>query len=141
LVIRCVLDLYGRVLIFFNLSEIETADAEIEVFRRAFEYAGEGSPIVHTDRGLAYTAKQFNNFLVLCEVIRSMSRTGTPYDNAPMERWWNGFKTHWVDRHSILKTYEEFEALAKEESHYFNHLDRSLARNALTPIECRNEGA
>ncbi|MFC6206282.1 transposase, partial [Levilactobacillus tongjiangensis] len=136
-----VLDLYGRVLIASNLSKTETADAEIEVFRRAFEYAGDVNPIVHTDRGSAYTSKQFNNFLVPYEVTRSMSRPGTPYDNAPMERWWNEFKTHWMDRHPMPKTYEGFEALVKEGIHYFNHLDRSPARNDLTPVEYRNEAA
>ncbi|WP_367294846.1 IS3 family transposase [Levilactobacillus yonginensis] len=136
-----VLDLYGRVLIASNLSKTETADAEIEVFRRAFEYAGDVNPVVHTDRGSAYTSKQFNNFLVPYEVTRSMSRPGTPCDNAPMERWWNEFKTHWMDRHPMPKTYEEFEALVKEGIHYFNHLDRSPARNDLTPVEYRSEAA
>jgi len=134
-----VLDLYGRVLIASNLSTTETAAAEIQVFQRAFEYAGEVHPLVHTDRGAAYTSKSFNNFLAGHEITRSMSRPGTPYDNSPMERWWNEFKTHWMDRHPMPTTYQEFKALVNEGIHYFNHLDRSPARNDLTPVEYRNE--
>ena len=136
-----VLDLYGRVLIASNLSITETAAVEIQVFQRAFEYAGEVHPLVHTDRGAAYTSKAFNNFLARHEITRSMSRPGTPYDNAPMERWWNEFKTHWMDRHPMPTTYQEFKALVNEGIHYFNHLDRSPARNDLTPIEYRNGAA
>jgi len=136
-----VLDLYGRVLIASNLSTTETAAAEIQVFQRAFEYAGEVHPLVHTDRGAAYTSKDFNNFIAGHEATRSMSRPGTPYDNSPMERWWNEFKTHWMDRHPMPTTYQEFKELVNEGIHYFNHLDRSPARNDLTPIEYRNGAA
>jgi len=136
-----VLDLYGRVLIAANLSNTETAAAEVQVFQRAFEYAGDVHPLVHTDRGSAYTSRSFNELLARHGVIRSMSRPGTPYDNAPIERWWNEFKTHWMDRHPMPSTYKEFKELVDEGIHYFNYLDRSPARNDLTPVEYRNEVA
>lgn len=134
-----VLDLYGRVLIASNLSTTETAAAEIQAFQRAFDYAGDVHPLVHTDRGAAYTSRAFNNFLAEHGATRSMSRPGTPYDNSPIERWWNEFKAHWMDRHPMPTTYREFKALVIEGIHYFNHLDRSPARNDLTPVEYRNE--
>nr|WP_211089124.1 IS3 family transposase [Levilactobacillus tujiorum] len=136
-----VLDLCGRRLIASFLSTTETAVAEIEVFKKAFEEAGDVHPLVHTDRGAAYTSKDFNDFLSEHKVIRSMSRPGTPYDNAPMERWWNEFKGHWMARHPMPKTYQEFIALVDEGIHYFNYLDRSPKRNDLTPVEYWNEAA
>jgi len=136
-----VLDLYGRVLIASNLSTTETSAAEIQVFQRAFDYAGDVHPLIHTDRGAAYTSRGFNNFLAGHGITRSMSRPGTPYDNSPIERWWNEFKTHWMDRHPMPATYQEFKALVNEGIHYFNYLDRSPARNDLTPVEYRNEAA
>ncbi len=81
-----VLDLYGRHLIAHKLSETETTNAEVQVFQRAFNFAGDVHPVVHADRGSAYTSGVFNNFLAQHEVTRSMARSGTPYDNAPMER-------------------------------------------------------
>ena len=136
-----VLDLYGRVLIASNLSTTETAAAEVQVFHRAFEYAGDVHPLVHTDRGSAYTSRSFNESLARHGVTRSMSRPGTPYDNAPMERWWNEFKTHWMDRHPMPSTYKEFKDLVDKGIYYFNYLDRSPARSDLTPVEYRNEVA
>ncbi|WP_395267230.1 integrase core domain-containing protein [Lactiplantibacillus plantarum] len=73
------------------------------------------------------------------EVTRSMSRPGTPYDNAPMERWWNEFKVRWIARHARPATYKELAALVEEGITYFNQLDRSPARNDLTPAEYWNK--
>lgn len=108
------LNLYGRHLIAHKLSETETSNAEIQVFQRAFNFAGDVHPLVHTDRGSAYTSSAFNQFLAQHEVTRSMSRPGTPYGNAPMERWWNEFKVRWIERHVRSATYKELVALVEE---------------------------
>ena len=136
-----VLDLYGRRLLSYNLSATETSAAEIETFQRAFDAAGDVHVIVHTDRGSAFTPGAFNNFLARYNVVRSMSRPGTPYNNAPMERWWNEFKLRWMDRHPLAKTYEELEQLVEEGIEYFNHHNRSAQRNGLTPDEYWGEAA
>ncbi|WP_035456676.1 IS3 family transposase [Loigolactobacillus coryniformis] len=136
-----VLDLYGRLLLAHNLSITETSAAEIEVFQRAFDRVGDVHPLIHTDRGSAYTSGAFNNFLGRYDVIRSMSRPGTPYDNAPMERWWNEFKLRWMERHPMPKTLQELEKLVEEGIEYFNHHNRSAQRNGLTPDEYWNEAA
>ena len=70
-----------------------------------------------------------------------MSRPGTPFDNAPMERWWNEFKLRWMDRHSMPKTLQELEKLVEEGIEYFNCHNRSAQRNGLTPDEYWNEAA
>lgn len=134
-----VLDLYGRHFIAYELSRTENAAAETRLFEKAFDFAGDVHPMVHTDRGPAYTSKMFNDHLAGHGVTRSMSRPGTPYDNAPIERWWNEFKVRWMDRHAMPTTYQEFVALVEAGIHYFNHLDRSPARNDLTPAEYWNE--
>lgn len=134
-----VLDLYGRRLLSFNLSETETSAAEVQVFQRAFEASGEVHPLVHTDRGSAYTSGAFSHFLESHNVRRSMSRPGTPYDNAPMERWWNEFKLRWMGRHPMAKTYQELVRLVEEGIQYFNHHNRSAQRNGLTPDEYWDE--
>lgn len=134
-----VLDLYGRRLLSSNLSDTETSSAEIQVFQRAFAASGEVHPMVHTDRGSAYTSGAFNHFLELHKVKRSMSRPGTPYDNAPMERWWNEFKLRWMERHPMAKTYQELVKLVEEGIVYFNHHNRSAQRNGLTPDEYWSE--
>lgn len=41
--------------------------------------------ILHTDQGPVYASKDFNKILPLYHIIHSMSRAGTPTDNAAME--------------------------------------------------------
>ena len=41
--------------------------------------------ILHSDQGAVYSSKKYNELLPMYNVIRSMSRAGTPTDNAAME--------------------------------------------------------
>lgn len=41
--------------------------------------------VLHSDQGSVYTSKDFNELLPMYNVVRSMSRAGTPRDNAAME--------------------------------------------------------
>src|SRR5699024_7892338 len=100
---------------------------------------GKVPSLIHTDRGSAYTSRAFNHFINQFEITRSMSRPGTPYDNAPMERWWNEFKLRWMARHPRAKTYQELITLVESGIEYFNHDNRSAQRNGLTPDEYWNE--
>lgn len=134
-----VLDLYGRKLLTYTLSETETSKSQVQLFKQAFSMVSCVQPLIHTDRGSAYTSGAFNNFLNQFNIKRSMSRPGTPYDNAPMERWWNEFKLRWMERHETPKTYQELIKLVESGIEYFNHYDRSTKRNGLTPDEYWNE--
>lgn len=130
-----VLDLYGRRMLAFNITATETAEAEIEVFKRVFDGAGDVHPMVHTDRGSAYTAHAFEDYIKTLDVVRSMSRPGTPWDNAPIERWWNEFKLRWMESHPRPKTLAELTTLVAEGIEYFNHESRTAGRNGQTADE------
>lgn len=41
--------------------------------------------ILHSDQGSVYSSKAFNELLPMYGIVRSMSRAGTPTDNASME--------------------------------------------------------
>ena len=45
----------------------------------------EQTTILHSDRGSVYSSKNFNELLPMYNIIRSMSRAGTPTDNGAME--------------------------------------------------------
>ena len=53
----------------------------IELKKRHPEYR----MILHTDQGSVYASKAFNELLPMYNIARSMSRAGTPTDNAAME--------------------------------------------------------
>lgn len=54
-----------------------------------------------------------------------MPHSGTPYDNAPMERCRNEFKLRWMASHQMAKTYKELVQLVEAGINYFNHHNRS----------------
>ncbi|NBH15545.1 transposase [Lachnospiraceae bacterium] len=51
-----------------------------------------GELILHSGRGFQYTSKAFVEFCESVHMTQSMSRAGYPYDNAPIERYFNTLK-------------------------------------------------
>ena len=52
------------------------------MFEQARMKEGALAPLIHTDRGAAYTSKAFNQYLVVNDAQHSYSAPGTPADNA-----------------------------------------------------------
>lgn len=137
--LHVVLDLYGRYVLSYHISPTETAEAAIEVFKRATKQAGTFAPMIHTDRGAAYTSKDFNNYLTSHNSRHSLSAPGTPADNAVIEHYWGDFKYIWMAHHPHPQTLTELEALVKQGVEYFNTVEISSKRNNLTAEDFRNE--
>lgn len=81
-----------------------------------------GELILHSDQGSQFTSKAFVEFCEAVHVTQSMSKAGYPYDNAPMERYFNTLKSELI----YLYEYDTEEALyqAVEEFAYveYNHV-------------------
>ena len=52
--------------------------------------------ILHSDQGVQFTSWDFVNFCKDNNVIQSMSKAGCPYDNAPMEGYFNTLKSELI---------------------------------------------
>lgn len=135
--LSAVIDLYGTYVLSFNVSETETTSAAIKTFERAYQNTGNPEDVlVHSDRGTAYTSGAFKNYLGHHNARRSMSRPGTPYDNAIMEKFWNDFKVEWWDKQHSYTLKEAIEAI-KAGIDYFNLMRRSETINGHTPEDFR----
>ena len=53
--------------------------------------------ILHSDQGSQFTSKVFVEYCMKHHIQQSMSRAGCPYDNAPMERFFNTFKNEFYN--------------------------------------------
>lgn len=51
-----------------------------------------GELLLHSDQGIQYTSKAFTDFCESEQITQNMSKAGYPYDNAPMERYFNTLK-------------------------------------------------
>lgn len=83
--LHVILDLYGQYPISYFISPTENTEAVIKVFELAKQTAGHLAPMIHTDRGAAYTSENFNHYLARNNCLYSYSAPGTPADNAVIE--------------------------------------------------------
>ena len=79
--------------------------------------------VLHTDQGSVYSSKSFNELLPLYNIVHSMSRAGTPTDNAAMEA-----STDWL----APITYE-----VEKYIRFFNEERPAYSLNYLTPKQYR----
>ena len=66
-----------------------------------------GELILHSDQGSQFTSNGFAEFCESVHVTQSMSKAGYPYDNAPMEGYFNTLKSEMI----YLCEYDAEEAL------------------------------
>ncbi len=88
--------------------------------------------ILHTDQGAVYSSKSFNELLPLYNIVHSMSRAGTPTDNAAMEAINGWIKAEMFSDLHITSN----ETIEKEISRYiafFNEERPAYSLNYLTP--------
>ena len=91
--------------------------------------------ILHTDQGSVYSSKEFNEVLPLFNITRSMSRAGTPTDNAAMESINGWIKTEMkLDFHLIG---DDIEREIEEYIKFYNEERPAYALYYLTPKEYR----
>lgn len=139
--VHVVMDLYGRYILSYNISATETATSAIEAFKRAFKVEPGAQPIIHTDRGAAYCSRAFNDYLAEQNCIHSMSHPGHPWENSPIERWWNDFKLVWLAKRARSKSLSELEQSVQQAIKYFNTERAYASKNGLTAEKFRAQAA
>ena len=89
-----VLDLYGRKVVGFALSDSPDSELTKQALASAFERRGQPKDVMfHSDQGCHYTSLAFRQLIWKYQIKQSMSRRGNCWDNAPMERFFRSLKT------------------------------------------------
>ena len=134
-----IIDLHDRSVIASITDRHITSDLAIRTLQKALESQPtiKGELILHSDQGAQFTSKAFVEFCESVHVTQSMSKAGYPYDNAPMERYFNTLKSELI----YLYEYDTEEALyqAVEEFAYveYNHVRPHSFNGYLTPYQAR----
>lgn len=86
-----ILDLHDRSIVASITDKHITSDLAIRTLKKALESQKtiKEKLILHSDQGSQYTSKEFTQFCKEVGITQSMSKAGCPYDNAPMERYYN----------------------------------------------------
>lgn len=88
-----ILDLYDRSIVSSVTSSKINSELAIKTLKSALKNFRKSRKIIlHSDQGSQFTSKSFIEFCSKNNVVQSMSRAGCPYDNAPMERFFNTLK-------------------------------------------------
>jgi hypothetical protein len=88
-----IIDLYDRsVIATVNGAHITTELALRALLIAVKRHKPAKGLILHSDQGSQFTSKEFVRSCEALFIQQSMSRTGCPYDNAPIERYFNTLK-------------------------------------------------
>lgn len=94
--------------------------------------------ILHSDQGSQFTSLDFTEFCKTHDIRQSMSRAGCPYDNAPMERFYNTLKHELIHPYHFHDDETLDEAIYKYSYVTYNHHRPHTYNNWRTPFEARS---
>jgi transposase InsO family protein len=134
-----IIDLYDRSVIASITDKKITADLARRTLQKALNSQSsiDGSLILHSDQGSQYTSKEFVDFCESVGVIQSMSKAGYPYDNAPMERYFNTLKNELINQHEYRTEAELYESIEEFAYVTYNHVRPHSYNGYRTPFEVR----
>ena len=134
-----ILDLHDRCVISSITDRSITAELAKRTLEKALLSQAEikGVLILHSDQGSQYTSKEFVEYCESVNVTQSMSKAGYPYDNSPMERYFNTLKNELIYQHDYKSEQELYEAIESFAYVAYNHVRPHAYNNYRTPFEAR----
>jgi transposase InsO family protein len=135
--LAAVLDAYSRRCIGWNLARYIDARLPLAALKMALQTRSfrPGQLMHHSDQGVQYACYDYVHVLEQQQIIISMSRPGTPYDNARMERFMRTLKYEEV----YLNDYDTFAEVRSSMEHFieavYNHKRLHSALGYLPPAE------
>lgn len=131
-----IIDLYDRSAIASVNSNYINTELAIDTLKKALEQEHYPQVILHSDQGVQFTSWEFVNFCKDNKITQSMSKAGCPYDNAPMERFYNTFKNSFYNLTSF-SSIEMMDELTMKYINWYNYVRPHSYNNYLTPMEAR----
>jgi len=135
-----ILDLYDRSVVATLNSKFIDAELAVNTLVEALKSNKISNPIIfHTDQGAQFASRRFINFCEENNIIQSMSRAGNPYDNSPMERFYNTFKSELIKQYTFETDEELNEAVNDYVFDWYNYRRPHSYNEGLTPFEARHK--
>ncbi len=134
-----IIDLHDRSVVASITDRHITSDLAIRTLKKALDSQKSVSPnlILHSDQGSQYTSKDVTDFCLSVGVTQSMSKPGYPYDNAPMERYFNTLKNEEINIHDYHHEDDLYHAVEHFAYVKYNHVRPHSFNNYLTPFHAR----
>ncbi len=132
-----IIDLYDRSVVASETGKWITSELAIKTLQKAL--AAQRTPprelILHSDQGSQFTSL---NFVLYCQehgIQQSMSRAGCPYDNAPMERYFNTLKNEMIYHYSYRTEAQLYTAVSDFAYLWYNLIRPHSFNGGLPPAK------
>lgn len=136
----CFLDLFNNEILEWNVGETETMDLILPPLRRLLKHkkmSTENPMLLHSDQGSQYSSAGYVSLLKQYNVIQSMSRAGTPRDNAVMESIFGWFKDFLRYEYLRKSSDDDIHSILSEAVYEFNTYRPSCKLNYISPVQFR----
>lgn len=135
-----ILDLYDK----SNVATLNSKRIDAALAIKTLKLALDKIPkkdelILHSDQGTQFTSQAFTEFCEQNRVTQSMSKSGCPYDNSPMERFYGTLKHELINKHKFETDDIMNRKISDHIFGYYNHIRPHSANGDLTPFEKRNK--
>lgn len=129
------IDLYSRLVVGYSMADHLKSDLVRESFVMALGARETSSElIVHTDRGVQYTATEFRTLIKNLELNQSMSRKGNCYDNAYVESFFAQMKKE-LDQKTFQTKRDAKLAILDFINNWYNNKRIHSALDYISPID------
>lgn len=127
-------DLYDGFIVAYKTSERNDNQLVLQTLKQAKRQAADGL-ILHSDQGFQYGSTAYLSLNKEYGISPSMSRAGTPLDNAPAESFFAVLKTECIYRQKI-QSFAQANTMINQFIYFYNY-QRIQLRTKLTPYEKR----
>lgn len=122
-------DLHTGMIESAEIGKSATLVTVIKMLEKIKDKAIPEGTIFHSDQGSLYNSLKFQKILKENNFIQSMSRKGTPIDNAPMESFFSTLKSEVI--YNPLVKIENYEDLIKELEEYIEYYNNERIQKKL----------
>ena len=144
LYLAAVIDAFHRKVVGWSMSERITEKVAIDAMEQAVGREGppdDGSLVFHDDQGAQYTSRSFQRCLDSHGIVQSVSRPGTPLDNAVAESFFKTLKRELVKERSYGTRDEAKQDIFKYIELYYNRVRMHSTLGYMSPVEYERQYA
>lgn len=132
--LNCVMDLFSRKIIAWNLSDSLNTDSVVYTIEVAKSRRPLATPLIlQTDRGVQYTSEKYEE--ALNNIKHSYSHPGYPYDNAAIESFHSLIKREWLNRFKIKDIKHAYKLVFEYIETFYNTIRIHSHCNYVSPDE------
>ena len=134
-----IMDLFSRRIVAWTISRHRTMHVTLRVLKRALaERRPQPGLIFHSDRGIEYSAYNYQAFLKANGCVPSMNRPQTCQDNAHMESFFRSLKAEFAHKRTFSSDAQLCAGLGSYIDRFYNtkRLHSSLGYHSPVEFEC-----